>query len=338
MVTSDDFQKAVDLIKKSGNVLLTTHTKPDGDACGCIVALSNVLKSMGKQSRALMLSQMPDWYDFLFAQKLPVLGEDIGLNQLTDGSFGVFDLIIIVDTNSLSQLPGFDQYLKQIDIPVLIFDHHATADGLGDVELVDSSAAATGLIVYDLLNYAGWQINETIAEALFVAIATDTGWFQFRNTDSKVHRTCSELIDAGAKPIEIYHNLYQNFSYSRFKLTVAMLNTLQLHLDGRYATQHILQRDFEQTGATHKDTENLINECRRISTVEVAALFVELKDGRIRCSLRSTGDIDVSEIASKFGGGGHKMAAGTFLPGPLEEAKKAILNEVTEKMKSLSCK
>ena len=338
MVTSDDFKKAVDLIKKSGNVLLTTHTKPDGDACGCIVVLSNVLKSMGKKSRALMLSQMPDWYDFLFAQKLPVLGEDIDLNRLTDRSFGAFDLIIIVDTNSLSQLPGFDQYLKQIDIPILIFDHHATADGLGDVELVDSSAAATGLIVYDLLNYAGWQINETIAEALFVAIATDTGWFQFRNTDSRVHRTCSELIDAGAKPIEIYHNLYQNFSYSRFKLTVAMLNTLQLHLDGRYATQHILQRDFEKTGATHKDTENLINECRRISTVEVAALFVELKDGRIRCSLRSTGDIDVSEIASKFGGGGHKMAAGTFLPGPLEEAKNAILIEVTEKMKSLSCK
>ncbi len=338
MVTNNDFKEAVDIIKKSGNVLLTTHTKPDGDACGCIVALSNVLQSMGKQSRALMLSQMPDWYDFLFAHKLPVLGEDIGLNQLTDGSFGVFDLIIIVDTNSLSQLPGFDQYLKQIDIPVLIFDHHATADGLGDVEMVDSGAAATGLIVYDLLKYAGWQINETIADALFVAIATDTGWFQFRNTDSRVHRTCSELIDAGAKPIEIYHNLYQNFSYSRFKLTVAMLNTLQLHLDGRYATQHILQRDFEQTGATYKDTENLINECRRISTVEVAALFVELKDGRIRCSLRSTGDIDVSEIASKFGGGGHKMAAGTFLPGPLEEAKKAVLNEVTEKMKSLSCK
>jgi phosphoesterase RecJ-like protein len=228
-------------------------------------------------------------------------------------------------------LPKFDQYLKQNDKPVLIIDHHATADGLGDVELVDSSAAATGLIVYDLIKYADWRITETIAEALFVTVATDTGWFQFSNTDSRVHRICSELIDAGAKPIEIYHNLYQNFSYSRFKLTVAMLNTLQLHLDGRFATQQISRRDFEQTGATHKDTENLINECRRISTVETAALLVELEDGRIRCSLRSTGGIDVSEIAAKFGGGGHKKAAGTFLPGPLEEAKKTILNEVTQK-------
>ncbi len=338
METNDDFQKAVDLINNSGSILLTAHTKPDGDACGCIVALSNVLEGIGKKSRTLMLSQMPDWYDFLFAQKPPVLGEDIDLSQLTDGSFGEFDLIIIVDTNSLSQLPKFDRYLKQIDKPLLIFDHHATADDLGNVELVDSDAAATGLIVYDLLKYAGWQITETIAEALFVAVATDTGWFQFSNTDSRVHRTCSELIDAGAKPIEIYHNLYQNFSYARFKLTVAMLNTLQLHLDGRFAIQHISLRDFEQTGAKLKDTENLINECRRISTVETAALLVELKDGRIRCSLRSTGGIDVSEIAAKFGGGGHTMAAGTFLPGPLEEAKKTVLKEVTEKIKSLSCK
>ena len=336
MVTNDDLQKAVDLINNSNNILLTAHTKPDGDACGCIVALSNVLQILGKKTRALMLSQMPDWYDFLFAQKLPVLGDDINPNQLIDGSFGEFDLIIIVDTNSLSQLPKFDRYLKQINTPVLIFDHHATADGLGNVELVDTCAAATGLIVYDLLKYADWQITETIAESLFVAIATDTGWFQFRNTDSRVHRACSELIDAGAKPIEIYHNLYQNFSYARFKLAVAMLNTLQLHLDGRFAIQHISLQDFEDTGATHRDTENLINECRRISTVETAALLVELKDGRIRCSLRTTGGIDVSEIAAKFGGGGHKMAAGTFLPGPLEEAKKTILDEVTQKIKALS--
>jgi phosphoesterase RecJ-like protein len=338
MVTNDDFKKAVDLINSSGNILITAHTKPDGDACGCIVALSNVLQSMGKKTRALMLSSMPEWYDFLFSEKVPVLDEDIDLNQLTDRSFGDFDLVIIVDTNSLSQLPKFDQYLNQVDMPVLIFDHHATADGLGNVELVDTSAAATGLIVYDLLKYADWHITETIAEALFVTVATDTGWFQFSNTDSRVHRVCSELIDAGAKPIEIYHNLYQNFSYSRFKLTVAMLSTVQLHLDGRFAIQHISLQDFEDTGASHKDTENLINECRRISTVETAALLVELNDGRIRCSLRSTGGIDVSDIAAKFGGGGHKMAAGTFLPGPLEQAKKTVLDEVTEKIKSLSCK
>ena len=107
-----------------------------------------------------------------------------------------------------------------------------------------------------------------------------------------------------------------------------MLNTLELHLDARFATQHLLQTDFEQTGAAYKDTENLIDECRRISTVEAAVLFVELKDGRIKCSLRSTGGIDVRKIAQKFGGGGHAMAAGAHLPGPLENAKELIKAEV----------
>ncbi len=338
MATNDEFQKAIELINKSGNILITTHTRPDGDACGCIVAISDVLAALGKKAKALMLSPIPEWYEFLFTEKVPVLGEDVVLGQLTEGRLGEFDLIIIVDTNSYTQLDNFGQYLKQARTPVLIIDHHATADGLGDVELVDPNAAATGLIVYDLLKFAKWSITEKIAEALFVAVATDTGWFQFRNTNSRVYRCCAELIDAGANPPEIYHSLYRNFSFERFQLMLAMLNTLQLHLDGRFVTQHISQQDFQKTGATHKDTENLINECQRISTVEAAALFVELKDGRIRCSLRSKGGINVSEIASKFGGGGHKMAAATYLPGPLENAKKLILAEMTEQFKSLSCK
>jgi len=302
------------------------------------VAISDALAALGKKAKALMLSPMPEWYEFLFTEKVPVLGEDVVLGQLTEGRLGQFDLIIIVDTNSYTQLDNFGQYLKQAQTPVLIIDHHATADGLGDVELVNSDAAATALIVYDLLKFAKWSITEKIAEALFVAVATDTGWFQFRNTNSRVYRCCAELIDAGANPTEIYHSLYENFSHERFQLTLAMLNTLQLHLDGRFATQHILQRDFQQTGATHKDTENLINECRRISTVEAAALFVELKDGRIRCSLRSKGGVNVSEIAARFGGGGHKMAAATYLPGPLENAKQLIMAEMNEQFKPLNCK
>jgi len=331
-MTNSNFQKAIELINKSSNVLLTTHSRPDGDACGCIVAISDVLAALGKKAKALMLSPMPEWYEFLFAEKVPILGEDIKLDHLIEGRFGQFDLIIIVDTNSLSQLPEFEKFIKQIDKPVLIIDHHVTADGLGDVELVDSDAAATGLIIYDLLKYAKWSVTEKIAEALFVAVATDTGWFQFSNTNSRVYRSCAELIDAGAKPTKIYHSLYQNFSHSRFKLMLAMLNTLELHLDGRFATQHISQRDFQQTGATHKDTENLINECQRISTVEAVALFIELKDGRIRCSLRSTGTVDVSEIATKFGGGGHKLAAATYLPGPLEDAKQLIIAEIKKQL------
>jgi phosphoesterase RecJ-like protein len=332
MIKNDDFQKTIELINKSSNILITSHTKPDGDACGCISAMCDTLEALGKNITPLMLSAVPQWYEFLFTKKPAILDEDIQLDELTAGRLGQFDLILIVDTNSQSQLVKFNDYLKQNDKPVLILDHHETSDGLGDVELVDSDAAATALIVLDLLKYAGWPITEKIAEALFVALATDTGWFQFSNTNSRVYRACAELIDAGIKPTQIYDHLYLNFSYPRFRLMAGMLDKLELLLDGRFAVMQITQQDFERTGAAYSDTENLINECHRIDSVEASALFIELKDGRIRCSLRSRGPLDVSKIAAKFGGGGHTMAAGTFLPGPLENAKQLILVEVSKRL------
>jgi len=332
MIQNDDFQKAVELINKSSNILITSHTKPDGDACGCIAAMCDALEALGKNVTPLLLSAVPQWYGFLFAEKPTVLDEDIQLDELIEGRLGKFDLIVIVDTNSQSQLVKFNDYLKQNDKPVLVIDHHTIANGLDAVELVDSNAASAGMIVLDLLKYAGWPVTEKIAEALFVAVATDTGWFQFSNSDSRVYRACAELIDAGVKPTQIYDHLYLNFSYPRFKLMAGMLDKLELFLDGRFAVMQITRQDFERTGAAYSDTENLINECHRIESVKASALFIELKDGRIRCSLRSRGPVDVSKIAAKFGGGGHIMAAGTFLPGPLENAKKLILDEVSERL------
>lgn len=332
MARSNDPQKAFELIDKSKSILVTAHTKPDGDACGCVAAMCEALAALGKHVKPLMLSPVPQWYAFLFDEKVPVLGQDVHLEELKAGRFGRFDLIVIVDTNSTSQLPVFDEYLKQKSAPVLVIDHHETSDGLGDVEVIDRSASAAGLIVLDLLKHAGRPLTERIAEAIFVAVATDTGWFQFSNTDSRTYRACAELIDAGAKPTHIYTSLYLNFSHSRFKLMGVMLNSLELHLDGRYATMQITQRDFQQTGADYSDTENLINECHRIGTVKASALFIELKDGRIRCSLRSRGGPHVNQIAAQFGGGGHTMAAGTYLPGPLENAKQLILAEMRNRL------
>ena len=335
MAKSVDFRRAIEPIEKSGGVLLTTHTKPDGDACGCVAAFCEILRALDKKVQALMLTEVPQWYEFLFTEKPPVLGKGISAEQILQGRLGEFDLILIVDADSYSQLGDFEQFLKQNNTqygrrrkPVLVIDHHVTSDGVGDVQLLDSSAAATGLIVLDLIKHAGWAVTERIAEALFVAIATDTGWFQFSNTDSRVYAACAELTDAGAKPTQVYEKLYHNFSHSRFRLMLAMLGTLELHFDGRFAVQHILQRDFERTGTTYADTENLINECHRIGTVKASALFVEFKDGRIRCSLRSRGGVDVSKIAEKFDGGGHKSAAGAYLPGPLQKAKQLIFDEI----------
>ena len=336
MVNENDFQKALDLINKSDSILITTHTRPDGDACGAVAALTDYLTTLGKKVKSIFLSEIPQWYEFLFEQKPAVIDGDVSQQQLEKGQFGEFDLIIIVDTNTYNQLKKITQYLKQANKPVLVIDHHLTSDNIGDVELIDTGAAAVALIVFDLLKYANQIITQKVAQALFVGIAADTGWFQFNNTDSRVHRSCAELIDAGVNSTQIYHQLYQNFSSARFKLMIMMLNSLQLHLDGRFATQNLSLKHFEQTGAKYSDTENLIDECRRLSSVEASALFVELKDGRVKCSLRSKGEIDVCKIATKFDGGGHKLAAGAIITGSLENAQQLITTEMAEQFENLN--
>jgi bifunctional oligoribonuclease and PAP phosphatase NrnA len=320
------------MIGRAHRVLVTSHTKPDGDACGCVAAMTEVLRGLGKQVDAMFLSSVPAWYQFLLPEPVWIVGQQVSEEQLVGGTLGPFDLVILVDVGSVSQLPKFTDYLRVTRPEVLVIDHHATSDRLGTLELLEPGAAATGLIVFELLRFAGWPITPKIAEALFVAAATDTGWFQFVNTNSAVYRMSAELIDAGARPAAIYARLYQNFPYSRFRLMLAMLNSLELHFDGRFALQYIRRSDFEMSGATYEDTENLINECHRIGRVVASALLVELEDGRVRCSLRSRtstggtthGIIDVSRIAQRFGGGGHKMAAGAFLPGPIEQAAELV--------------
>jgi nanoRNase/pAp phosphatase (c-di-AMP/oligoRNAs hydrolase) len=331
-VSCEAYQQAMSLIENAKSVLVTTHTRPDGDACGCVCALTEVLRGLGKTVRPLLLSPMPDWYAFLFEEKVPVLGDSVQVEDLTSGRFGQIDLVIIADTNSYNQLPRFEDYLKRSTQPVLVIDHHVAADKLGRVEVMDQSAAAAGLVLLDFLKYAGWPVTRRVAEALFVAIATDTGWFHLRNTDSRVFRRCADLIEMGVDSNDLYRKLYQSFSGPRFELMVAMLNTVELHFDGRYASQYLRREDFERTGAAYRDTENLVNECQRIGSVSVSALFVELKDGQIRCSLRSRDTVDVNEIARKFGGGGHKLASGTYLAAPLEHAMQLIHDEVAKRL------
>lgn len=331
-ITRDDFGRAVDLIDRSRHVLLTTHTRPDGDACGSVRAMLDALKALGKKAEVMLLSPLPEWYEFLFEGRVAILGNDITQEQLLGGSFDEVDLVLIIDTNSYVQLPQFDEWLRISGKDVLVIDHHITGDDLGKVQLIDTTAAAAGEIVFDLFRYAGWTITAEAAEALFVALATDSGWFKFSNVDSRVFRIAADLVAAGAKPDAIYRRLYQSWSQSRMDLLVRMLTNLELHFDGRVAFQHLMRSDFDLSGATGRDTENMIDECQRISSVQVAALFVELAEGGFRCSLRSKGAVDVRQIAQKFGGGGHTMASGVNLPGPLKHAQSLILDEIAKQL------
>jgi phosphoesterase RecJ-like protein len=273
------------------------------------------------------MSPLAAWYEALFDIKPAILGNDVHPEKLSE-TYQDVDLVLIVDTDSRVQLPGFADWLDTCDKKILIIDHHVTGDNLGHVELVDTVAAAAGEVVFDLIKFAGWTITERIAESIFIALSTDTGWFKFGNADSRIFHTAAELIDAGARPNMIYRLLYQSFTPSRLYLMTRMLDHLQLHADGRIATQYILRKDFDETGASGPDTENLIDECQRIESVEVAAMFVELADGGFRCSLRSKGKVDVRKIAQKFGGGGHTLAAGVNLEGPLNKAMDNIVDQI----------
>jgi phosphoesterase RecJ-like protein len=329
-IQNKQYKAALDLIHASKKVLITTHLRPDGDACGCVRAVTEGLRAAGKDVQPVLLSPLAAWYEAMFEHKIPILGNDIKKEQLAE-KFADIDLIIIVDTNSLVQLPGLEDWLKiarAAGKKILVIDHHITNDGLGDIELIDVAAAAAGEIVYDFFNAVGWAITPAVAEAIFIAISTDTGWFKYGNADSRIFHTAADLIQAGAKPNEIYRRMYQSFTPSRLKLMTRMLEHLELHNDGRVATQYILRKDFDETGSSGPDTENLIDECQRIQTVDVAVLFVELADGRFRCSLRSKGKIDVRKIAQKFGGGGHTLASGVNLLGPFDSAKASILTEI----------
>ncbi|MHC4950786.1 MAG: DHH family phosphoesterase [Planctomycetota bacterium] len=331
MPDNKTFQKAVDLINNASNVLLTTHIRPDGDACGCVRALMEVVQQLGKKAQVLFMSPLAAWYEALFDEKPTILGNDVQPDQLSQ-TYADVDLIILVDTDSRVQLPGFADWLDDCGKKILVIDHHISGDNLGVVQLVDTAAAAAGEIVFDLIKFADWSLTEHIAESIFIALSTDTGWFKFGNTDSRIFHTAAELIDAGARPNVIYRQLYQSFTPARLYLMTRMLDHLQLHADGRIATQYILRKDFDETGASGPDTENLIDECQRVESVEAAALFTELADGGFRCSLRSKGKVDVRCIAQKYGGGGHTLAAGVNLEGPLDAAIQSIVDEVTSQL------
>lgn len=334
-LTDSDFRQVIEVLEQSSDVVITTHIRPDGDACGCLRGLMDILTSMGKQVRPLLLSPPASWYAAMFEQKIPVLSNDITQAQLMEGFFDACDLIVIVDTDSRVQLPGFAEWLDKSSSgkKVLVIDHHVTGDGLGDLALVDTEAAATGEILFDLFKAAGWTITEPVAEAIFIALSTDTGWFRFGNADSRIFHTAAELINAGARPDMVYRRLYQGFSPARLRLMVRMLEHLELFEGEQIAVQYILRKDFDDTGATGPDTENLIDECQRIATVEAAVLLVELSDGRFRCSLRSKGRVDVRVIAQKYGGGGHTLAAGVTLDGPLGAAKDLAVREIAVQLK-----
>jgi bifunctional oligoribonuclease and PAP phosphatase NrnA len=324
----DCYQRVIDVLSGTKRVLVTTHVRPDGDALGSTAALVLGLKARGIAGEVLLLSHLPRKYSFVFQDsQIPFFDAEAGWPEGL--SLDLYDALVVVDTGTWSQLPGLKERVLSYVKPKLVIDHHLTQEEWADVKLVVTEAAAAGEIVAELLECWDVKFDKAIASALYVAIASDTGWFQFSNTRPYTMRLAAMLMEAGVDTDRLYQLLYQNERKERVALQARALSSLELLKEGRLAVMRIGKADFEATGAKVPDTENLINLPLQIASVEVSILLTEPIDfGPVRVSLRSKGQIDVARFAEQFGGGGHARASGL----KLEKSFQAAHDEVVTAM------
>jgi phosphoesterase RecJ-like protein len=285
---------------------------------GSILGLARGLRAVGKQARLLLQDPVPRQYETMLAD------EDLLGPADFDAAVAAADRLMILDTASIAQLGKLAERIAAHGEKLLIVDHHATNDALTESSWFDTSAAAVGLMVLELLESLSWPIDKATADVLAAAILTDTGWMRFSNTDARCLHAMARLWDRGVRLEEHYARLYQNDRPQRLRLMQRGLASLELHADDRLALMMIRQTDFAETGADRSETENLINEAMRLATVELAVMLTETP-GQIRVSFRSRRRVDVSQLAATLGGGGHARAAGCRLPRPLDDARQTLL-------------
>jgi len=304
-------------------MVILTHVRPDGDALGSAAALTRAGIRSGKEAIALEPAVIPARYRFLL-NDLPLLksSEFPGQSERSD-------TIVIVDTCSEGQLGDIADQIAQVRDKTVVIDHHLTRDDIGAVQWVDTSAAAAGVMVFELMEELNWEMDLPIMEALATAVLTDTGWFRFSNSDSRATRILANLLDGGVRIDEIYGRVYQNARIERLRLKARALESLELLCDSRLAVMTLRIGDFSETGATQDETEDLVNEPMQLGSVQVSLMLVEESDGP-RASLRSRGTIDVARIASKFAGGGHAKAAGCSSKGESHTFREQLIAACTQ--------
>jgi phosphoesterase RecJ-like protein len=325
-----DWSPFVDLVRGHRRFLLTTHVRPDGDGLGSMLALADALESQGKSVRMTVASTLPPRYDFLDPAKR--------IRQFAPPAdeYREADAVIVLDTGTWNQLGDFGTLLRTLHVPKLVLDHHLTQDDLGGARLVDTTAEATGRLVYEGIRALGLQPSPTAAHCLFVALAMDTGWFRHSNTTPASFQLAALLEQAGANPTEAYVKLFEQNTLGRLKLTGLILNRLTTAHGGKTAYTEIHRGDYAATGAVPQDSEDLINYTRSLAGVEVGLFFMEQPRGGVKVSFRSQARVDVAKLAEQFGGGGHKLASGAIVDAPLEIARARVLTAVGAALEALS--
>ncbi|GMV35843.1 MAG: phosphoesterase [Fimbriimonadales bacterium] len=305
-------------LREAQRIAIGCHVNPDGDTMGSALALSFALQSLGKESCLLCQDAVPDNLQFLPGSER---------FRSDPGGFQA-DLGLLVDLEGMGRLGRLADYFASLPRLVTV-DHHQPQDGVGDIRVIDTSAASTAEIAYRVIVELGPHSSAEMATALLTGLVTDTGGFRFPNTRPEHLELAAHWARSGANLASIFEHAYENRSFAAQQLMGRALAGLQRSPDGRSVWAALAYRDFEETGCTDAETEGIVYHLRAIRDAEVAVLFRESRPGRIRVSLRSRGQVDVAAIAHKLGGGGHRNAAGCSFEGSLDDAVKTTLAEVS---------
>jgi bifunctional oligoribonuclease and PAP phosphatase NrnA len=309
-VPDDPLTAIVDVLRRGERFLVCSHSRPDGDAVGSMLAMSMLLQQMGKRADLVASDRVPNIY-----RALPG-AEAIRFAMRVHGPY---DAVLILECDGLdrTRLRGLEPfYLVNID-------HHSTGRNYGHLNWIDREAASVGELVHRLVKAAGVQVTAEMATCLYATVLTDTGGFCYGGTRASTFALARELVEAGADPIRIAQEVYFSTATAKLLLLGAALSNLKR--EGRLAWLWVTHQDMVRTCAADEDCEGIVNYAVSISGVEAAAFLRELPEGRVRVSLRSKGQVDVSAIAAGLGGGGHENAAGVTLDGPLPRALEEIL-------------
>lgn len=304
-------------IRACESAVIACHRNPDGDAIGSLLALGLALRKSGKTARVICHDEVPARFRFL-----PMA------NEVTTAATA--DLGIAVDAASLEQLGTSHDSLQRCNSFVKI-DHHAEGDSFGDLEWVDTNAAAVGEMLVDLCGELDVALDVDIAQCLLTAIVTDTGSFRFANTRSATFAAASKLMTTGVDFASLVERIYWDRPFSSAHLTGLVMSRAQTAGDGEVVWSYLTNDDFVNANGTASDADHLSNELRSIEGVQAAALFRETPESVVRVSLRSRGGVDVAAAAQKFGGGGHRNAAGCRYED--ESVRQQIIEEVVRAVK-----
>lgn len=319
-----EISEIVRAINENDSFLIVGHIDPDGDCIGSMLALALFLRSKGKEGFCFTPGSIQDNF-----KNLPGAEMFIQEGKLKDIRAKVVFTLDAPTIARTADLVGFGDGRTVINI-----DHHPSNEMYGDINLVDSRASATAILVYRILSeISDESMTPEIADCLYLGILLDTGGFRFQNTNSEAHYTAGALIEKGARAYELAREFIYVKKLSTLKLLARALESLEVHSGGKVAFMTITRDMIENNGASMSETEGFVDYASCVDEVLLSALFRELSSTETRVSLRSRNEYDVAALASKLGGGGHRSAAGLTLHVGVEESKRVILSEFVKMLK-----